>query len=199
MKRTEGYVTREISRRRRRAIRKMPGSSISGVSEEEKKKSSSAEDRGRALTFPPTTLLTIQFPNDPARPLKASSQRPSSQARFSTKFILLGLLGLGSGSLTSMVKGAPQNRDPTIGVVCRMNLCASESDSRAWRDQAPISLSQPDPNSRAISQTLSMARTRKRGGFRRGAWIPRKPAEVTLAWVATCPRNGTTNEPCSGR
>ena len=60
------------------AIRKTPGSSIGGVSEEGKKKSSSAEDRGRALTFPPTTLLTIQFPNDPARPLKASSQRPSS-------------------------------------------------------------------------------------------------------------------------
>ena len=38
------------------AIRKTPGSSIGGVSEEEKKKSSSAEDRGRALTFPPTAL-----------------------------------------------------------------------------------------------------------------------------------------------
>ena len=83
-------------------ILKTPGSSIGGVSEEEKKKSSSAEDRGRALTFPPITLLTIQFPNDPARPLKASSQRPSPQARFSTKFIVLGLLGL--GLLTSTVK-----------------------------------------------------------------------------------------------
>ena len=38
------------------AIRKTPESSIGGVSEKEKKKSSSAEDRGRALTFPPTTL-----------------------------------------------------------------------------------------------------------------------------------------------
>ena len=43
-KRTEGYITREISRRRRMAIQKTPGSSIGGVSEEEKKKSSSAED-----------------------------------------------------------------------------------------------------------------------------------------------------------
>ena len=111
MKRTEGYITREISRRRGTAIRKTLGSSIGGVLEEEKKKSSSAEDRGRASTFPPTTLLTIQFPNDPARPLKASSQRPSSQVRFSTKFIVLDLLDL--GSLTSTVKGAPQNRDPT--------------------------------------------------------------------------------------
>ena len=38
------------------AIRKTQRSSIGGVSEEEKKKSSSAEDRGQALTFPPTTL-----------------------------------------------------------------------------------------------------------------------------------------------
>ena len=38
------------------AIPKTQGSSIGGVSKEEKKKSSSTEDRGRALTFPPTTL-----------------------------------------------------------------------------------------------------------------------------------------------
>ena len=38
------------------AIRKTQRSSIGGVSEEEKKKSSSAEDQGRALTFPLTTL-----------------------------------------------------------------------------------------------------------------------------------------------
>ena len=90
-----------------KTIRKTPGSSIGGVSGEEKKKLFSAEDRGRALTFPPATLLTIQLPNDPARLLKASSQKPSSQARFSTKFIVLGLLGL--SLLTSTVKGAPQN------------------------------------------------------------------------------------------
>ena len=135
MKRTEGYITREISRRRGTAIRKTLGSSIGGVLEEEKKKSSSAEDRGRASTFPPTTLLTIQFPNDPARPLKASSQRPSSQVRFSTKFIVLGLLGL--GSLTSTMKGAPQNWDPTIGAVCGENLCASENDNRTGQSQTP--------------------------------------------------------------
>ena len=92
---------------KRGMIRRTPGSSIGGVSGEEKKKSLSAEDRGQALTFHPATLLTIQLPNDPARLLKASLQRPSSQARFSTKFIVLGLLGL--GLLTSTVKGAPQN------------------------------------------------------------------------------------------
>ena len=90
-----------------KTIRKTTGSSIGGVSGEEKKKSFSAKDRGRALTFPPATLLTIQLPNDPARLLKASSQKPSSQVRFSTKFIVLGLLGL--SLLTSTVKGAPQN------------------------------------------------------------------------------------------
>ena len=98
----------------------------------------------------------------------------------------------------------PLKRDSTIGAVCGKNLCASENNNQAWQDQAPteqapISLSQPDPNSKAISQTLSMAGTRKREGFRRGAWIPRKPAEVTPAWVATYPKNRTTNEPCSGR
>ena len=77
------------------------------MSGEEKKNSFSAEDRGRALTFPLATLLTIQLLNDPARLLKASSQRPSSQARFSIKFIILGLLGL--DLLTSTVKEAPQN------------------------------------------------------------------------------------------
>ena len=60
------------------AIQKTPKSSSGTVLEEEKKKSSSAEARGRALTLPPTTLLTIQFPNDPTRPLMKSSQRPSS-------------------------------------------------------------------------------------------------------------------------
>ena len=78
MKRTEGYITREISWMRGMAIRQKQESSSDAVSEEEKKKSSSAEARGRTLTIPPTTLLTIQFPNDPARPLMKSSQRPSS-------------------------------------------------------------------------------------------------------------------------
>ena len=111
---------------------------------------------------------------------------------------------VGSGFAHIYNERHPPNQDPTIGVVCGENLCASENDNRAWRDQAPteqapICLSQPDPNSRVISQTLSMAGTRKTEGFGKGAWIPRKPAEATPAWVATCPRSGTTNEPCSGR
>ena len=78
MKRAEEYITREIPRIRGTTIWKTPESSSGTVSEEEKKKSFSAEARGRTLTLPPTTLLTIQFPNDFARSLMKSSQRPSS-------------------------------------------------------------------------------------------------------------------------
>ena len=59
MKRTEGYITREISRMRGTAIRQTLESSSDAVSEEENKKSSLAEARGRALTFASTMLLTI--------------------------------------------------------------------------------------------------------------------------------------------
>ena len=109
----------------------------------------------------------------------------------------IGPVGVGFAHIYS--ERHPLNWDPTIGVICRKNLCASENDNRAWRDQAPISLSQLDPNSRRISQTPSMAGTRRTEGFEREAWIPRKPAEATPPWVVTCPQNGTTNEPCSGR
>ena len=133
------------------AIRKTQGSSIGGVSEEEKKKSSSAEDRGRALTFPLTTLLTIQFPNNLARPLKASSQRPSSQARFSTNFIVLGLLGL--GLLTFTVKGAPQigtlQLVPSVGRTCVLVRAIVEHGGirppSAWANQIPIGGQFPKP------------------------------------------------------
>ena len=101
------YNQRDLTKRRT-TIRKTPESSSCVVSEEEKKNSSSDEARGRTLTsLPLTTPLTILFSNDPARPLMKSSQRPSSWARFSTKFIVLDLLGL--GSLTSTVKDTPQN------------------------------------------------------------------------------------------
>ena len=146
--------------------------------------------------YPSSTPLMILLPNNPAWPLTKSSQRPSSWARFSTKFIILGLLGL--GSLTSTVKD-PLNQDPTIGIVCGKNSCANENNNRTWWDQAPISLSQLGPSSKVISQTLSMAETKKKEGFGRGAWTPRKPVEATSAWVVTCPRNGTTNKPCNGR
>ena len=61
-----------------RRIRKTQESSIGGVSDEKKKNSSSDEARGRTLTISSTTPLTILFPEDLARPLTKSSQRPSS-------------------------------------------------------------------------------------------------------------------------
>ena len=64
----------------------------------------------RISIYPSSTPLTIPLPYDPVRPLKMPSLRPSSWARFFTKFIVLGLLGL--GSLTSIVKDLP-NQDPT--------------------------------------------------------------------------------------
>ena len=59
------YNQRDLTKRRR-AIRKTPESSSCAISEEEKKNSSSDEARGRTLTLPPTTPLTILLPNDPA-------------------------------------------------------------------------------------------------------------------------------------
>ena len=59
MKGAEKYITREISQIGGTGIQRTPKSSIGGVSEDEKKNSSSNEARGRTLTLPPTTLLTI--------------------------------------------------------------------------------------------------------------------------------------------
>ena len=52
MKGAEGYITREISRRRGIAVQKTPESSSRVVSEEEKKNSSSDEARGQTFTLP---------------------------------------------------------------------------------------------------------------------------------------------------
>ena len=71
--------------------------------------------RGPRIDFhPSSTPLAILLPNDLARLLTKSSQRPSSWARFSTKFIVLGLLGL--GSLTPTMKD-PSNQDSTVTIL----------------------------------------------------------------------------------
>ena len=59
----------------------------------------------RTNLYPFPTPLTILLPCDPVRPLKKPSLRPSSWAHFFTKFIALGLLGL--GLITSTVKDLP--------------------------------------------------------------------------------------------
>ena len=56
----------------------------------------------RISLYPFSTPLTIPLPNDPVRPLKKPSLKPLFLAHFFTKFIVLGLLGL--GLLTSTVK-----------------------------------------------------------------------------------------------
>ena len=71
------YNQRDLTKRGT-TIRKTLESSSGAVSEEEKKNSSSDEARGWTLTLPPTTLLTILFPNNPVRLLMKYSQRPSS-------------------------------------------------------------------------------------------------------------------------
>ena len=112
MKGAEEYITREISRIVE-SNSEDTESSIGEVSEEEKKNSSSNEAQGRTLTIPPTTLLAILLPNDPARSLTKSSQRHIYSERH------------------------PLNRDPTIGTVYGKNLCASENDNRTRQGQTP--------------------------------------------------------------
>ena len=92
------YNQRDLTKRGR-AIQKTPESSSCAVSEEEEKNSSS--DRLSPLLY---------VVGDPALLLTKSSQMPSSWARFSTKFIVLGLLGL--GSFTPTMKD-PSNQDYT--------------------------------------------------------------------------------------
>ena len=150
--------------------------------------------------YPFSTHSTIQFPYGLVQ-LPKLSLRPRSWAHFSTKFIVLGLLGL--GSFISTVKDLPKV-DLTIGAVCGKNLCANENNNWRWWDQtptgqAPISLSQPNPSSRVISQTLSMVGTKRTEGFRKGAWTLHKPAEVIPVWAVIYPIDGMMNKPCSER
>ena len=167
----EGYITTEISQGREAiTVLRTPESSGYEASENWEEEEFILGLSPRIDFHLSSMPLMIPLPSDPARPLKKSSLRPSSWAQLFTKFIVLGLLGL--GSLTSTVKD-PSNQDPTIGAVCGKNSCASENDNRTWRDrtptkQAPISLSQPNPSSRVISQTLSMAGMKKTKGFGKG-------------------------------
>ena len=103
MKGTEEYITRKISWRKASQF-------------ERHQKALVVYQRRRRRSHPrmrPEDRLSplLYIVGDPALLLTKSSQRPDSWARFSTKFIVLGLSGL--GSLTPTVKDPP-NRDPTI-------------------------------------------------------------------------------------
>ena len=108
----EGYITTEISQEKRRiATLRTPESSSREASENWEEEEFILGLSSRIDFYLSSTPLMIPLPNNPARPLMKSSLRPSSWAHFFTKFIVLGLLGL--GSLTSTVKD-PSNQDPTI-------------------------------------------------------------------------------------
>ena len=115
MNRVEGYITREVSQRRGRKI-----TVLRTLESFDREASENREDEEfiighnlRISLYPSFTPLTIPFPYDLVRPLKKPSLRPSSWAYFFTKFIVLGLLGL--GSLTSTVNDLP-NQNPTISL-----------------------------------------------------------------------------------
>ena len=103
-----GYITTEISQER--TVRRTAKSSGCEASESWKEEEFILGLSPRIDFYLSSTPLMIPLPNVPARPLMKSLLRPSSWAHFFTKFIVLGLLGL--GSLTSTVKD-PSNQDPT--------------------------------------------------------------------------------------
>ena len=104
-----GYITTEISQEGQTALRTSESSGRE-ASENWEEEEFILGLRPRTDFYLSFTPLMIPHPNVPARPLMKSSLRPSSWAYFFTKFIILGLLGL--GSLTSTVKD-PSNQDPT--------------------------------------------------------------------------------------
>ena len=106
----EGYITIEDSQGGGIAVRRTLESSDREAPENREEEESILGHNPRISIYPSSTPLTIPLPHDPVRPLKKPSLKPSSWAHFFTKFIVLGLLGL--GSLTSTVKDLP-NQDPT--------------------------------------------------------------------------------------
>ena len=113
MNKVEGYITIKISQERGViiAVLRTPESSGCEASENWEEEEFIIGLSLRIDFYPSSAPLKISLPNDPVRPLMKSSLRPSSWAHFFTKFIVLGLLGL--GSLTSIVKDL-SNQDPTI-------------------------------------------------------------------------------------
>ena len=97
-----GYITTEISQER--TVWRTAKSSGCEASESWEEEEFILELSPRTDFYLSSTPLMISLPNVPARPLMKSSLKPSSWAHFFTKFIVLSLLGLGSGSLTSTVK-----------------------------------------------------------------------------------------------
>ena len=108
----EGYITIEVSQRGDRtiAVLRTLESSNREAPENREEEEFILGHNPRISLYPSSTPLTIPLSYDLVSPLKKPSLRPSSWAHFFTKFIVLGLLGL--GSLTSTVKDL-LNQDPT--------------------------------------------------------------------------------------
>ena len=103
----KGYITREISQREERgggggAALRTPESYSREVSKNWEGEELILGRSPRIDLYPSTMPLMNPLPNDPVRPLTKSLLRPSSWARFFTKFIVLNLLSL--SSLTSTVE-----------------------------------------------------------------------------------------------
>ena len=98
------FITTEISQERgvQRIVRRTAESSGREVLENWEEEEFILGLSRRTDFYLSSTPLMIPLPNVPARPLMKSSLRPSFWAHFFTKFIVLGLLGL--GSLTFTVK-----------------------------------------------------------------------------------------------
>ena len=182
MKRTEGYITREISRRRGTTIRKMPGSSIGGVSEEEKKKSS--EDRGPRTSFDLSPNHAVDDPVPQRSHLTVKGVL--TKAQFSSPLLYqihcIGPVGFGFGFAHIYSERSPPNRDPTIGAVCGKNLCANENDKS----------NRAEPNSQEGTMMANLLDREWRTAERFPA---RRASGATL--VALAPHQGPNNPPPS--
>ena len=112
MKRMEGYITRDFSRRRT-AIRKTQGSSIGGVSEEEEKKKSSS-----ILDKPwPSPQPRCRWSDSPTIPL--DREGVLTKAQFSSLLLYqihcIGPVGFGFAHIYS--ERSLPNRDPTFCIL----------------------------------------------------------------------------------
>ena len=133
MKRTEGYITREISRRE-------------SNSEDAKKFYPWSIRRGEEeiiLGRGPRTSFDLPL-NHAVDDLVPQRSRPTvegvlTKAQFSSPLLYqihcIGPVGFGFAHIYS--ERSPPNWDPTIGVIYGKNLCASESDNRIGQGQTP--------------------------------------------------------------
>ena len=133
MKRIEGYITREISRRE-------------GNSEDARKFYRWSIRRGEEeIILGPRPRTSFNLPpnhavDDPVpRRSRPTVEGVLIKAQFSSPLLYqihcIGPVGFEFAHIYS--ERSPPNRDPTIGAVCGKNLGASESDNRTGQGQTP--------------------------------------------------------------